>query len=67
MTATANDSFEPVAASSKQFARRLWTIGENRLDLLRVEVQEERERLLPALFSALGVAGLGQLAGSNDY
>ena len=26
---------------SKRFARRLWTIGENRFELLLVEVQED--------------------------
>ncbi len=38
--------------TSKRFARRLLTIGENRLELLMVEVQE-----------ALGVAALGLLTG----
>ena len=59
---TANDSFGPLAASSKCFARRLLTIGENRLELLTVEVQEERERLLHAYLWGLGVAALGLLA-----
>jgi uncharacterized membrane protein YqjE len=59
----ATDSFEPLAASSKRFARRLLTIGENRLELLMVEVQEERERLLHAILLALGVAAFGLLAG----
>jgi uncharacterized membrane protein YqjE len=56
-------SFNQVAASSKDLARRLLTIGENRLELLTVEVQEERERLLHALLLALGVAAFGLLAG----
>ena len=43
--------------------RRLATIGENRLELLAVEVQEERERLLHAFLLALGVAAFGLLAG----
>src|ERR1017187_10381348 len=55
-------SFKQLAASSKQFARRLLTIGENRLELLTVEVQEERERLLGAVLLALGVAAFGLLA-----
>jgi uncharacterized membrane protein YqjE len=38
-------------------------MGENRLELLMVEVQEERERLLRAILMALGVAALGLLAG----
>jgi uncharacterized membrane protein YqjE len=48
---------------SKDFARRLITIGENRLELLMVEVQEERERLLHAILLALGVALFAFLAG----
>ena len=56
-------SFRQLAAISKQFARRLLTIGENRLELLTVEVQEERERLLHAFLLALGVAAFGLLAG----
>ena len=56
-------SFGQLARTSKTFARRLLTIGENRLELLAVEVQEERERLLRALLLALGVAAFGLLAG----
>jgi uncharacterized membrane protein YqjE len=52
-----------LASTSKHFARRLLTIGENRLELLMVEVQEERLRLLHAILLALGVAALGLLAG----
>ena len=37
-----------LGANSKQFARRRLAIGENRLELLMVEVQEEREHLLHA-------------------
>ena len=56
-------SFKQLAATSKHFAQRLLTIGENRLELLTVEVQEERERLLHAILLALGVATFGLLAG----
>jgi uncharacterized membrane protein YqjE len=52
----------PFTAASKHFARRLLTIGENRLELLMLEMQEERERLLRAILLALGVATLGLLA-----
>jgi uncharacterized membrane protein YqjE len=55
-------SLRQLAATSRTFARRLLTIGENRLELLAVEVQEERERLLHALLLALGVATFGLLA-----
>jgi uncharacterized membrane protein YqjE len=56
-------SLKQLAASSKDCARRLLTIGENRLELFTVEVQEERERLLRAVLLALGVAAFGLLAG----
>lgn len=52
-----------LGASSKDFTRRLLTIGENRLELLMLEVQEERERLLRAVLLALGVAVFAFLAG----
>ena len=55
-------SSEQLGAVSKRFAQRLLTIGENRLELLTVEVQEERERLLYAVLLALGVAAFGLLA-----
>jgi len=58
----AADNFGQLAANSKDFARRLMTIGENRLELLTVEVQEERERLLHAILLALGMAVFGLLA-----
>lgn len=55
-------TFKHLTATSKQFARRLLTIGENRLELLTVEMQEERERLVQACLLALGVATFGLLA-----
>jgi uncharacterized membrane protein YqjE len=59
----ANVDFAETAAASKRFVRRLFSIGENRLELLLVEVQEERERLMRAIFLAAGVAVFGFLAG----
>ena len=56
-------SFGALGAASKQFARRLLTIGENRIELLMVEVQEERERLVRAILLALAAATMGLLAG----
>jgi uncharacterized membrane protein YqjE len=56
-------SFRHLAESSKDFARRLLTIGENRLELLTVEAQEERDRLLQAFLLALAAAAFGLLAG----
>jgi uncharacterized membrane protein YqjE len=55
--------FWQLATTSRRFVRRLATIGENRLELLTVEMQEERERLLHAFLLALGVAAFGLLAG----
>jgi len=56
-------SIGQVLETSKRVVRRLLTIGENRFELLMVEVQEERERLLRAILLALGVAAFGLLAG----
>ena len=56
-------SLSQLATTSKHFVRRLATIGENRLELLAVEVQEERERHLQAFLLALGVAAFGLLTG----
>src|SRR6202000_2113373 len=58
------DSSEPQEVSPKRFARQLVVIAENRLELLMVEVQEERERALRAILLALGVAVFGFLAGA---
>jgi len=60
---TSTLNFRQLATTSKTFARRLLTIGENRLELLAVEVHEERERHLHAFLLALGVAAFGLLAG----
>ncbi|MHB8522043.1 MAG: phage holin family protein [Limisphaerales bacterium] len=57
-------SFGQLAAASQHFVRRLLTIAENRFELLMVEVQEERERLLRVILLALGVAAFGLLAGA---
>ena len=54
--------FSQLASTSKNLARRLLTIGENRLELLAVEVQEERERLLHAFLLGLGITAFGMLA-----
>lgn len=48
---------------SKRIATRLLAIGENRLELLLVEMQEERNQLLQALVLVLGVAAFVFLAG----
>ena len=63
METAAIGSLKQLIADSKRFASRLLTIGENRLELQAMEVQEERERLLHAFLLALGVAAFGLLAG----
>ena len=60
-------SLRQLATTSKRFARRLLTIGENRLELLAVEVQEERERLLHAFLLALGDGGLRSACQSDAH
>ena len=55
-------SFRPLAASKLLARRRREAIGENRLELLTVEVQEERERLLRARLLTLGAAAFSLLA-----
>ncbi len=55
--------FSQGGAAVKDIVRRLLTIGENRLELLTVELQEDRERLLRAFVLALGAAVFGLLAG----
>jgi uncharacterized membrane protein YqjE len=52
----------PLAEASKRVALRLLVICENRFHLLMVEVQEERERVMRALFFAIGAMTLGLLA-----
>ncbi len=56
-------SFQQLTMTSKHFALRLLAIGENRLELLTVEVQEAREQLVRAFLLALAVAAFGLLAG----
>jgi uncharacterized membrane protein YqjE len=60
---SATGTFNQLGTTSKQFVRRLAIIGENRLELLAVEVQEGRERLLHAFLLALGMTAFGLLAG----
>lgn len=52
-----------LAGASKRLAQRMFVILENRFQLLMVEAQEERERILLAIWLALGAAVFGLLAG----
>lgn len=60
---TAPGTFAQFSAATKRFGQGLLHVGENRLELLMVEVQEERDRLLRAILLALGTAAFGLLAG----
>ncbi len=56
-------NIEQLAGTLKRLLGRLLAIGGNRLELFLVEVQEERDRVLRALFLGMGAAVLGLLAG----
>lgn len=56
--------FAQLAGDARRFARTLLTVGGNRLELLAVDLQEEREHLLQAVLLALGVAACAMLAGA---
>jgi uncharacterized membrane protein YqjE len=61
-----NQAITPLAeikAASKRIVRGVLDIGENRLELLVVEVQEACERLLHTILFALGAAVFALLAG----
>jgi uncharacterized membrane protein YqjE len=52
-----------IGDATKRIAQRMFVIVENRLQLLMVEAQEERERMLLAILLALCAAVFGLLAG----
>jgi uncharacterized membrane protein YqjE len=60
---TPSDAVPHLAGASKRLAQRALVICENRIELLMVEVHEERERFLRAALLALGAAPFGLLAG----
>ena len=60
---TTTDNLREVAATSKRLLARLVTIVDNRLELLTVELHEERMRLLRGMLLALGAAVFVLLAG----
>lgn len=57
------NSFEKLAEHLQEYVRLLLTIGENRIELLAVEMQEELRRLLCMIMLMLGVAVFALLAG----
>lgn len=61
-----DDSGSPlgnIKTASKRLAKTALVLGENRMQLLLLELEEERERVLKALILALGVFAFGLLAG----
>jgi uncharacterized membrane protein YqjE len=58
-------SFNQLGTTSKRFVRRLAIIGENRLELLLVELEEERKCVLRSFLLGLGVAVFALLASST--
>ena len=60
---TTSASLGQLSDSTKRVGARLLAIAENRLELLTVEMQEERDRLIHALLLSLGLAILGLLTG----
>ncbi len=60
---TSSDNGLPLGDATSRIAQRLFVIVENRLQLLMVEAQEERERVLLAILLALCTAVFGLLAG----
>lgn len=60
---TQTGNLSQLADLAKRLGRHLLATGENRLELLLVEMQEARERLLQAIIVALAVAVFGLLAG----
>jgi uncharacterized membrane protein YqjE len=60
---TSSDNGLPLGDATRRIAQRLFVIVENRLQLLMVEAQEERERVLLAILLALCTAVFGLLAG----
>ncbi|MEY2409901.1 MAG: hypothetical protein QOF48_2571 [Verrucomicrobiota bacterium] len=59
----AGESLGDLLGASGRVARRTLDIGANRVELLMVEVQEERERLLRSFHIALAAAAFGILGG----
>jgi uncharacterized membrane protein YqjE len=60
---TAPAHFPQLASTAKRIAQALLAMGSNRVELLVVEIQEARVRLLQVVLLALGVATFGLLTG----
>jgi uncharacterized membrane protein YqjE len=60
---TPTETVPNLAAATKRLTQRAFVIGENRIELLMLEVQEERERILRSIWLALSAVVFGLLAG----
>jgi uncharacterized membrane protein YqjE len=60
---TSSEAGTDLTEVAGRISQRLFVIAENRLQLLMVEAQEERERILRAIWLALGAAAFGLMAG----
>jgi uncharacterized membrane protein YqjE len=60
---SASDSAHHLADASKRLAHQTLVICENRIQLLLLEIQEERDRIFRAFWLSLGVAIFVLLAG----
>jgi uncharacterized membrane protein YqjE len=60
---TSSDNESHLGDAAKRIAQRMFVIFENRLQLLLVEAQEQREHAQLAICLALGAAVFGLLAG----
>jgi len=52
-----------IKTASKRLAKTALDMGENRLQLLLLELEEERDHILKAVILALGIFAFGLLAG----
>jgi uncharacterized membrane protein YqjE len=60
---TPTETVPNLAAASKRLTQRAFVIAENRIELLMLEVQEERERILRSIWLALSAVVFGLLTG----
>jgi uncharacterized membrane protein YqjE len=58
-----SESSPDLVSAAKRISQRLFIIAENRLQLAMIEVQEERERVIQAMWLSVAVAAFGLLAG----
>jgi uncharacterized membrane protein YqjE len=60
---TSSDIGTNLGDASKRIAQRAFVIVENRIQLLMVEAEEERDRILKAIWMGMAAVAFGLLAG----